>query len=107
LTVSTLFWWHPLVWWARRVLRELEEHCCDGMVLEAVPHGGRAYATALVDRLDYLSERALALPPVATGANSLTSLSRRIKMLRNPAPVRPLPVGRLWSRTGQTARNGW
>jgi beta-lactamase regulating signal transducer with metallopeptidase domain len=95
LTVSTLFWWHPVVWWACRVLRELEEHCCDGMVLGAVPHGGRAYATALVDTLDYLSERSLALPPVATGANSLGSLSRRIKMLKNPASVRPLPVGRL------------
>ena len=95
LPITTLFWWHPVVWWACRVLRELEEHCCDGMVLSAVPHGGRAYATALVDTLDYLSERSMALPPAATGANTLVSLSRRIKMLRNPAPVRPLTVGRL------------
>ncbi len=95
LPITTLFWWHPVVWWACRVLRELEEHCCDGMVLDAVPHGGRAYATALVDTLDYLSERSMALPRVATGANSLVSLSRRIRMFRNPAPVRPLTVGRL------------
>ena len=95
LTITTLFWWHPVVWWACRELRELEEHCCDGLVLGAVPHGGRAYATALVDTLDYLSERSMALPPVATGANSLISLSRRIKMLRHPASVRPLTVGRL------------
>jgi beta-lactamase regulating signal transducer with metallopeptidase domain len=95
LTISTLFWWHPVAWWAGRALRELEEHCCDGMVLGAVPHGGRAYATALVDTLDYLSEKPLSLPSVATGANSLGSLSRRIKMLKNPPPVRPLTVGRL------------
>lgn len=95
LPVTTLFWWHPVVWWACRVLRELEEDCCDGMVLSAVPHGGRAYATALVDTLDYLSGRSMALPPATTGANTLVSLSRRIKMLRNPAPARPLTVGRL------------
>jgi beta-lactamase regulating signal transducer with metallopeptidase domain len=95
LTVSTLFWWHPVVWWTCRVLRELEEQCCDGMVLGALPHDGKAYATALVDTLEYLSERPMSLPPVATGANSLVSLSRRIKMLRNPAPVRPLTIGRL------------
>lgn len=95
LPITTLFWWHPVVWWACRVIRELEEDCCDGMVLSAVPHGGRAYATALVDTLDYLSERSMALPPAATGANTLVTLSRRIKMLRNPVPVRSLTVGRL------------
>ncbi len=95
LPITTLFWWHPVVWWACRVLRELEEECCDGMVLGAVPGCGRAYATALVDTLEYLCERSMALPPAATGANTLVSLSRRIKMLRNPVPVRSLTVGRL------------
>ena len=96
LPVTTIFWWHPVVWWACRVLRELEEECCDGMVLSAVPHCGRVYATALVDTLDYLSGRSTALPPAATGANTPVSLSRRIKMLRNPVPVRSLTVVRLW-----------
>jgi beta-lactamase regulating signal transducer with metallopeptidase domain len=95
LAVSTLFWWHPVVWWAGRKLRELEEQCCDSMVLGAVPNGGRAYASALVDTLDYLSERSMVLPPIATGANTLSSLSRRIKMLKHPSPVQPLTVGRL------------
>jgi hypothetical protein len=95
LTITTLYWWHPVAWWACRVLRELEEQCCDSMVLGAVAWDGRAYATALVDTLDYLCDRSLALPPVATGANALASLSRRIKMLKNPTPVRPLTVGRL------------
>jgi hypothetical protein len=65
------------------------------MVLGTVAQCGKSYATALVDTLDYLSERSIALPPVATGANSLGSLSRRIKMLRNPAPVGSLTIGRL------------
>ncbi len=31
--VAMLFWWNPVVWWARRELRILQESCCDRMVL--------------------------------------------------------------------------
>jgi beta-lactamase regulating signal transducer with metallopeptidase domain len=44
------------VWWASRQLRELEEQCCDGRVLELVPDQPRTYAAALVDTLEFLSE---------------------------------------------------
>jgi len=95
LLVSTLFWWHPVVWWACRQLRDLEEQCCDGLVLNTVPHGPRAYATALMDTLDFLSEYSAAAPVVATAAKSPASVARRIKMLKNHAPVVRLTVGRL------------
>ena len=29
LAATTVFWWHPVVWWACRELHELEEQCCD------------------------------------------------------------------------------
>src|SRR5437667_428240 len=29
LAVLVLYWWHPVVWWARRELHEAEEQCCD------------------------------------------------------------------------------
>lgn len=82
LLVSTLFWWNPVVWWACRMIRDLEEQCCDGLVLGALPHGARAYANALIDTLDFLSERSLAVPSVATRAVTYDSIERRIKMLR-------------------------
>lgn len=37
LIVSALYWWHPVVWWARCELREATEQCCDAWVLWAIP----------------------------------------------------------------------
>jgi beta-lactamase regulating signal transducer with metallopeptidase domain len=81
LAATTVFWWHPVVWWASCQLRELEEHCCDSRVLELLPHQPRTYATALVDTLDFLSDRPCIPVPMRTAIDSTGSLSRRIRML--------------------------
>ena len=81
LAATTVFWWHPVVWWASWQLRELEEQCCDGRVLELVPHQPRTYATALVDTLEFLSERPRTPVPLRTAIYSTGSLSRRIHMM--------------------------
>ena len=81
LAATTVFWWHPVVWWASWQLRELEEQCCDGRVLELVPHQPRTYAAALVDTLEFLSERPRTAVPLPTAIYSAGSLSRRIRML--------------------------
>jgi len=83
LIATTLFWWHPVVWWASRELRELEERCCDAMVLETAPNAARSYATALLDTLDFLSESSTAVPLGATAAKPAVSLARRIRMLKD------------------------
>ena len=41
MLVTTLFWWHPVVWWAARQLQELEDQCCDAMVLGIDAAGGQ------------------------------------------------------------------
>ena len=56
LLVTGLFWWHPVVWWARHELREAEEQCCDAWVVRALPKYSKAYATALLDTIDFLSD---------------------------------------------------
>jgi beta-lactamase regulating signal transducer with metallopeptidase domain len=81
LAATTVFWWHPVVWWASWQLRELEEQCCDGRVVELVPHQARTYAAALVDTLEFLSERPRIPVPLRTAIYSTGSLSRRIRML--------------------------
>jgi beta-lactamase regulating signal transducer with metallopeptidase domain len=81
LAASTVFWWHPVVWWASRQLRELEERCCDGRVLEILPLQPRTYAAALVDTWEFLSEGPRAPVPLRTAIHSTGSLSRRIRML--------------------------
>jgi beta-lactamase regulating signal transducer with metallopeptidase domain len=81
LAATTVFWWHPVVWWASWQLRELEEQCCDGRVLELLPHQPRTYAAALVDTLEFLAERPRIHVPLRTAIYSTGSLSRRIRMM--------------------------
>ena len=33
LLINTLFWWHPVAWWASRELQQSEELCCDALVV--------------------------------------------------------------------------
>ena len=88
LAATTVFWWHPVVWWASRQLHELEEQCCDGRVLELLPHQPRTYAAALVDTLEFLSERPRTPVPLPTAIDSTGSLSRRIHMLAQSRTTR-------------------
>jgi beta-lactamase regulating signal transducer with metallopeptidase domain len=55
LIVGGLYWWLPVVWWGRRLLREAEEQCCDAWVVWAMPKGAKAYATALLTALEFIS----------------------------------------------------
>jgi beta-lactamase regulating signal transducer with metallopeptidase domain len=89
-----LFWWHPVVWWARRELREAEEQCCDAWVVWALPSAARAYATALVETVDFLSEARPVLPPTASGFGQVRLLKRRLTMIMQGRTPRALsPVG--------------
>ncbi len=47
LVISLIYWWNPLVWWARRKLHEFEELCCDAWVAWAFPDREKCYAEAL------------------------------------------------------------
>jgi beta-lactamase regulating signal transducer with metallopeptidase domain len=90
LLVLGLYWWFPLTWWARRELREAEEECCDAWVVWALPDSPRAYATALVETLDFLSGARPALPPAASGVGPLQVLRRRLTMIMRGSTPRTL-----------------
>jgi beta-lactamase regulating signal transducer with metallopeptidase domain len=82
-----LFWWHPVVWWARRELAEAEEQCCDAWVVWALPESGPAYAAALVETLAFLSQARRPVPVAASGAGRFETLKRRLTMiLQRPSP---------------------
>ncbi len=81
LAATTIFWWHPVVWLASGQLRELEEQCCDGRVLELLPDPPRTYATTLVDTLEFLAGRTCPPVPLRTAIDPTQSLTRRIQML--------------------------
>ena len=70
--VETLLFFHPVVWWLSRRIREERELCCDDFALELC--GGRAdYAQALLQ----LAESTLRRPALALSARGGT-LRRRI-----------------------------
>jgi bla regulator protein BlaR1 len=88
--VMGLYWWHPVVWYARRELREAEEQCCDAWVVSTLPGAGRTYATALMDTLDFLSTARPAVPPLASGLGQVTDLKRRLTMIMRGTTPRAL-----------------
>jgi beta-lactamase regulating signal transducer with metallopeptidase domain len=90
MLVTALFWWHPVVWWARRELREAEEQCCDAWVLWALPQSAKTYALALVETVDFLSEAPPALPALASGMGHVHDLRRRVTMIMQGTTPRAL-----------------
>lgn len=84
--VLALYWWCPLVWWARRELHQAEEECCDAWVVSLLPDSAREYALALVETVDFLSG-APAMPVLASGLGRVRLLKRRVTMiLRGKTP---------------------
>lgn len=70
LIVSCVYWWHPVVWWARRRLHEEADLCCDAWVTWLRPRGRRAYAEALMVTKSFISEDHVPVPAVGMGVTS-------------------------------------
>ena len=83
LIVGGLYWWHPAVWWGRRLLREAEEQCCDAWVVWAMPQGAKTYATALLAAIEFVSgaRTAPAASSATSGNGHVSCLKRRLKMI--------------------------
>src|SRR5262249_57436236 len=81
LAALTLYWWCPLVWWAKEQLQQSEEECCDAWVVAALPGAARDYALALVETVDFLSGARAVLPPAASGLGHVHLLRRRVTMI--------------------------
>jgi beta-lactamase regulating signal transducer with metallopeptidase domain len=88
--VMGLYWWHPVVWYARRELREAEELCCDAWVVSSLPEANRTYATALVETIDFLSAVRSPVPLLASGVGPISDLKRRLTMIMHGTTPRTL-----------------
>jgi beta-lactamase regulating signal transducer with metallopeptidase domain len=95
LAVLGLYWWHPLVWWARGRLQQAEEQCCDAWVVWALPRKAEAYATALLATVSYLSQTCSLLPVAASGIGRGRFLKRRLTMILRDNTPRELSWGGL------------
>jgi beta-lactamase regulating signal transducer with metallopeptidase domain len=90
LLATGLYWWFPLVWRARRALREAEEQCCDAWVVWTFPGRVRAYADALVEAVDFLSRAAPLAATSAGGLGHVRHLKRRLIMIMQGSTPRAL-----------------
>ena len=91
LLATALFWWHPVVWWARRNLRAAEESCCDALVVRTLGERSRAYADALLKTIEFLTRAPhRPVPALATGAGDFHRLKERLTMIASRRTARPL-----------------
>lgn len=78
LIATAVFWWHPMLWWARQEIERYEEECCDAWAVRIANGCRRTYADALLSAVDFVST---ALPPTASGVSHLGFLRRRLKAI--------------------------
>jgi hypothetical protein len=103
LLVTGLYWWLPVVWIARRRLREAEEECCDAWVVWACPDAARTYAEALLETLDYLAGAGPAAAVAASGLGPVHHLKRRMTMIMQGTTPRALTWKGLFAVLGLSA----
>ncbi len=87
-----LYWWCPLVWWVKSATQDAEEECCDAWVLAVLPKANQAYALALLETVDFLSEKPTPLPMLASGIGKVKFLQRRLTMILRGKTSRTLPL---------------
>jgi bla regulator protein blaR1 len=97
LAVTALYWWNPVVWWARQSLREVEEQCCDAWVVWAFPEAAKSYAETLLETLDFLNQSELSEPLLASGFGRVQHLRRRLTMIMSGTTPRFLSM---WGALG-------
>ena len=102
LVVTGLYWWHPVVWLARRELERTEEECCDAWVVGQFPDSPRSYAEAILATIDFISERRVVLPPVASGVGDMPVLERRLRQIMCERAPKSLSFATRWCLCGLT-----
>lgn len=91
LAIGSLYWWHPVSWWARRRLHDEAEASCDAWVVNTLPESRRAYATALLATKSFVSMKGRVSGPwlshgsfsggVGVLSGSAKKMARRITMV--------------------------
>jgi beta-lactamase regulating signal transducer with metallopeptidase domain/protein involved in polysaccharide export with SLBB domain len=83
LAVTTIYWWHPIVWWAKRAIQHAEEEACDAWVVSALSDSSCKYASALFKAAQFVSESRHASPAIASALGSKGNLKERIGNVMN------------------------
>ncbi len=89
--VASFFWWHPVVWLARRELRAAQDLCCDALVIGGHPARRRCYAQSLLQAVEFIAPERRKLPALASEFGPASSITRRFEMIADPRLRHGLP----------------
>lgn len=94
IAAQILFFFHPLVWWANKRIREEREKCCDEIVIAGLGTKPQHYCEAIVEMLAREVQARQATPGLTT-AGSTRKIEDRISTLLTPnRKFRRRPTGR-------------
>ena len=90
VVIETVLFYHPLVHWVSRDVRDARESCCDDLVLALAEGSPVVYASALAELEQLRHDGALAAPALAATGGVLLERIRRIvgsqSVLYDPLP---------------------
>ncbi|HEY7872921.1 MAG TPA: TonB family protein, partial [Rudaea sp.] len=89
VVIETVLFYHPVVHWISRDVRNAREECCDDLVLEVASGHALAYARALAGLEELRHDSGFAAPALAAGGGELLTRIRRIvgvAAMAQPAP---------------------
>lgn len=93
--VTAIYWWLPLVYVARKQLERHEEAACDAVAIASLKALPRAYAEALLNVVDFLSENKVGIPRLASRMQPTETLEERLRLIMSP-DKRSLPQSLRW-----------
>lgn len=90
-TITSLYWWLPLVYWARIQLERHEEVACDAAALKLLQRRTsspvrRSYAESLLSVVDFLSEAEASAPRLASRMQPTAALEERLHWIMSAEP---------------------
>ena len=91
IAIETLLFYHPLVHWISRDVRQAREQCCDDLVLTLGGGNAIAYARTLADLEELQHDYGTAVPALGIGGGELLARIRRIVDPAQTIALDPLP----------------
>jgi len=91
IAIETLLFYHPLVHWISRDVRQAREQCCDDLVLTLGGGNAIAYARTLADLEELQHDYGTAVPALGIGGGELLARIRRIVDPAQTVALDPLP----------------
>jgi beta-lactamase regulating signal transducer with metallopeptidase domain len=89
LAAECVWWWNPLFWFVRRQVRLQAELACDAWVVATLPEDRRAYAEALIEVTQLVSQTVAPAPALGISGGARQAFERRLTMImRERVPCR-------------------